>query len=341
MSYRIIMKDALGSFVERIQKDFEVFAPRKEGAKTKWAVLEDAEQLDFGFINTDMSAKDFVFPQSECLMRFKTDGENAMVMQKEEDVAKRFLFNVRPCDAKALSVLDRIFCQDNFTNDVYWKEKRDNTIMAGLACNVPSPTCFCMDVNCGPHHEEGLDLLFTDLGDKLLVKVLTDRVATLVDGLAEADDDDVKKAEELKAAAEGSMKSAVSTDNIAKREVMDIYEQPYWGRLADTCLNCGTCTYVCPTCHCFDIQDENTPDGSEGRRIRNWDSCMDPLFTLHTSGHNPRGVKISRVRQRFMHKFKYIPMKRDGEVGCVGCGRCTRMCPVNIDVRDVVNTMNG
>ncbi|MCD6297627.1 MAG: 4Fe-4S dicluster domain-containing protein, partial [Deltaproteobacteria bacterium] len=100
-----------------------------------------------------------------------------------------------------------------------------------------------------------------------------------------------------------------------------------------------TCTYLCPTCWCFDIQDEVL--GKEGDRIRNWDSCMFPLFTLHGSGHNPRDLKVQRVRQRFMHKLKYYVEKYENGVQCSGCGRCVRYCPVNIDIRQVCELMNG
>jgi formate hydrogenlyase subunit 6/NADH:ubiquinone oxidoreductase subunit I len=128
-------------------------------------------------------------------------------------------------------------------------------------------------------------------------------------------------------------------DQVLSRDLMELYEAGHWSRVQESCLNCGTCTYCCPTCHCFDIQDET--QGEAGRRVRNWDTCMSWLFTMHGTGHNPRGSKLDRVRQRFMHKFKYIPAKRGGEIGCVGCGRCVQLCPVNIDVRRVVNDMNA
>jgi len=121
--------------------------------------------------------------------------------------------------------------------------------------------------------------------------------------------------------------------------VNPLFAAPFWEGVSFSCINCGTCTYLCPTCWCFDIQDEVW--GKQGDRIRNWDACMFPLFTLHGSGHNPRDKKVQRVRQRFMHKLKYYVDKYGDGVCCVGCGRCVQFCPVNIDIRRVCERMNG
>lgn len=342
MADKILAKDKLADFIAGLKKDLDVFAPKLENDRLVWAPLEDAGDIIWEFANTEMSPKDFFFPQTECMMHFKNDpaDEKGMIMKAEPGLAKeRALINIRPCDAKAFGVLDMIFCQDEMTNDVYWRDKREKTLLVGLACNDPCPTCFCTTVGCGPHHEEGLDVLLVDLGDKLLARGVSEKGEAAIDSLPDAADSDAAQAAELKKAAEDSITEGVGDENIKSREVLELFNMPMWDRVHESCLNCGTCTFCCPTCHCFDIQDET--QGDYGRRVRNWDYCMSWLFTIHGTGHNPRPGYKERVRQRFMHKFKYIPMKREGEIGCVGCGRCVQLCPVNIDVREVVNSMNA
>jgi ferredoxin len=251
------------------------------------------------------------------------------------------VIGIRPCDAKAFFVLDKIFTNDQYT-DPYWREKREATVLIGLGCNAPCPTCFCTSVGCGPFHEEGLDVLMFDLDDRLLLRPLTEKGEKVLKGAkgpGAADDGAARQASALKEKAEQTITVKLDMDKITERSVMELFEAEHWNRVCESCLNCGTCTFFCPTCHCFDIQDEVI--GMSGQRMRNWDTCMSWLFTVHGTGHNPRPGKMERVRQRFMHKFKYIPLKRDGEIGCVGCGRCVNVCPVNIDVRDVVRDMNA
>ncbi len=342
MAAKILAKDKLEAFLNALKAGHQVFAPAQKDGKLAWSAAEKASDLLWDYSNTEMSPKDFFFPQTECLMRFvnKADDPQGMVMVAEPGLSQpRALLGIRPCDAKAFAVLDMIFVQDEMTNDLYWRDKREKTVLIGLGCNNPCPTCFCTSVGSNPFGETGLDLLLTDLGDKLLVKVISDKGAALVKDLPDAAAGDESAAADLKKKAEGSITSKVGMDKVNAAEVMELYDLPMWDRVMESCLNCGTCTFVCPTCHCFDIQDET--QGESGRRLRNWDYCMSWLFTMHGTGHNPRGTKKDRVRQRFMHKFKYIPVKRGGEVGCVGCGRCVQLCPVNIDVRAVVNQMNG
>ncbi len=340
MEMKILSKDKVKNFVKELSKKFEVYGPVKNGFEVDWARIEDKDVL-FEFKNSSLSPKSFFFPQTECMMNFKNDSRDpeGMIMEPEPELkGKRALLNIRPCDAKAFSLLDKVFMKDEASLDIYWKDKREKTILIGLACNEPCSTCFCTSVGCGPFSEEGLDILTVDLGDKVLLKGISEKGKSLINSFEPASEEDIKRSEEIKNSSESLISSKIKMNNILNKEVLEVYELSIWDRIYETCLNCGACTFYCPTCHCFDIQDET--QGDYGRRIRNWDTCMSWLFTQHASGHNPRGTKKDRVRQRFMHKFKYIPFKLNGEIGCVGCGRCIVRCPVNIDVREVVNLMN-
>ena len=181
-----------------------------------------------------------------------------------------------------------------------------------------------------------------DLGDRYLAKGLTEKGEEFLEKAGtgkDPSDADTDEAGKLAAASVEKIKSAVHTNRLREKKQNELFDAPFWEDVAFACINCGTCTYVCPTCWCFDIQDEVF--SKEGDRIRNWDSCMFPLFTLHGSGHNPRSEKYQRVRQRFMHKLKYYVDKYENGIQCTGCGRCVRYCPVNIDIRRVCELMNN
>jgi len=341
MPDKILTKDGLDAFIHKLVKDYDLYAPVLKGADHTWSKIQDSHNVAWEFANTAKSPKEFFLPQSERLLHFTNnpDDPDGMIMHEEPGADRpKALLNIRPCDAKAFDVLDLVFCQDEQAPDVYWKSKRDAALLIGLACKSPCPTCFCSSVHCGPHHQEGLDILLVDLGPKLLVRPLTSKGEAVSADLKEAPQEAVQEAEKQKAQAEKAITSRVDMDKLQDRTVLEEYDQAIWDRVHESCINCGTCTFYCPTCHCFDIQDETQDEF--GHRIRNWDTCMSWLFTHHTSGHNPRESKKDRVRQRFMHKFKYMPIKLGGAIGCVGCGRCTQKCPVNIDVREVVNSMN-
>jgi ferredoxin len=340
---RVIKKTELADLVNRLVEKHRVYAPVRQQEMTNFQEISTADQVDLTLANTTLSPKSIMLPHSESMFEFTLDrtADQAGILRAiEPDRTPQVIFGIRPCDAKALKLLDLNFDTVAY-KDPWWVGRRQITTLVGLACNRPCTTCFCTSVDSGPFATEGLDLLLIDGEDELVIQVITAKGDKLLnDTGVEAEASEAKKevVSSLQESSLQAIKSVVPTESLKHHEANALFNADFWEEVQFACINCGVCTFVCPTCWCFDIQDEVCK--SNGVRFRTWDSCMFPLFTLHGSGHNPRSQQLQRLRQRFMHKIKYFVDKYDSGVACVGCGRCVQQCPVNIDIRQVFLLMN-
>ncbi|HEU19513.1 MAG TPA: 4Fe-4S ferredoxin [Deltaproteobacteria bacterium] len=340
METRLIKRDALAGIVKKLSEQMTVYAPVKKEDNVFFKVLEKGEEPLLTYANTKNAPKNFFFPQTETMMGYMRT-ERGMELKGDNiaDMGDAVLFGARPCDVRSFILLDYVFDQEKY-KDPYYIDKREKTTIVSLACVTPPySTCFCTSVGGHPMIVEGADVVLTDVGDNYLAEFITPKGQTILAKLGDlptADDATLAKKEELVKKAEGEIKSQVAGSAI-KPWLDENFEHPFWDTIHKSCLACGTCTYLCPTCHCFDITDE--VKGDEGKRVRTWDSCMYWLFTIETSGHNPRTSQKQRWRQRLLHKFRYF-VDNFGAIACVGCGRCVMYCPVNIDIRKIVNDIS-
>jgi len=345
MKYINIDKKSWASGLENLYGNYRLFGPVKNNGQHFFKELTKGELPDFNYSNTRLSPKSLIFPQTEIMFEFSLDEneeQHHILKEINKDYSPRALIGIRPCDAASFMLVKRNFDTPEY-KDNYWLRAYESTIFAGLACSDPCSTCFCTSAGCGPFHEDGLDLLLVDEGDKFIVKILTPKGDNFISSAGWETEADSAASEkiitEMQIKAEKKIASSASTDQLKNKSTTKLFDGPFWDNIAFACINCGTCTYACPTCWCFDIQDEVSRNS--GIRMRNWDSCMYPLFTLHGTGYNPRNTRMQRVRQRFMHKLKYYVDKYNDGIQCVGCGRCIRLCPVNIDIRKVCDIMNN
>ena len=303
---------------------------------TKW---EDGKKWSQA-LNTVRSPKDFFFPQAENLMEFKTSGKTVEVIDTRSETEDFVVFGVRACDIKSFDVLDRVFLKDPV--DSYYASRREHGVIVAVACTRPSETCFCQTFGITPAEPAG-DVSVWKTEDSLYWQSNTGKGEALlkvIEDLTEECDAEAVNAQKKQIAS--VMKKLplanLTTDGFGGGKTMELFNAPEWDELSQTCLGCGTCTFVCPTCQCYDIKDFNTGNGVI--RFRCWDSCMYSDFTKMAHGNN-RLTQKERFRQRFMHKLVYYPENNDGLFSCVGCGRCLSRCPISMNIVKVMKKIGG
>lgn len=329
--------------INRLADSYTLFGPVREQDFHLFKPLKNGRLPDIPTQNTRMSVKDVLYPQTQPMFDYSLDENDADHHQLKDapwDETPKAVIGLRPCDADAVALVGRNFVAKD-VQDPYWVRTLEATTLVGYACDNPCPVCFCTSAGSGPYNETALDVLLANHDGDILAKAVTEKGEKLIAAAGwdtGADDSLAETIAAQKETAEAKVTAQVSTDKLAGHDTMALYNAGFWEDVSFSCINCGTCTFLCPTCWCFDIQDET--HGTKGQRMRNWDSCMFPIFTIHGTGHNPRGLKLQRVRQRFMHKLKYYVDKYESGIQCVGCGRCVTYCPVNIDIRRVAGLMN-
>ncbi|NLF26357.1 MAG: 4Fe-4S ferredoxin [Clostridiales bacterium] len=322
----------------RIAGRRKLFVPIRRAGQVDFGLWEPGADVDFDSL-TARSAKGLFFPQCEDLMAFKMRGAEIGVEASAVPDDMFVLFGVRACDARSFEILDRVFLSDPV--DTWYRARRDAGTVVSLGCPHPlSETCFCSVFSIDLAEPEG-DARAWILDGELYLKAATDKGEALLKELdgEEVDDDALDGA---KAAARAKILKNPLADldltGFDGEHMMEMFDAPEWKALSKACLGCGACTYVCPTCQCYDIRDFDT--GSGVTRFRCWDSCMFSDFTLMAHG-NPRRTQLERFRQRFMHKLSYFPKNNEGIYACVGCGRCVGKCPMHVNIAKVVRALGG
>jgi sulfhydrogenase subunit beta (sulfur reductase) len=337
--WRQFGKSDLAGVLSALRDRWDVFAPVKMGAELRIRQLPFVEgEVFLGPQKPLIPLKMLFLPEVEDLFSLTITQTGPHITPVEPLAKERVVWGVLGCDIAALEILDRVFLKEPV--DEAYRKRREQTILVAMACIGEGPECFCTSLGIDPLRPGGADAVLLDAGEVFLIAAFTDKGKSLLGALHSFLEEPAEKPGGPKINEMSNLKYArgdVPVDNVP-RETKKLWDLPLWDDLAARCLGCGVCTVLCPTCHCFDVEDEQ--HGSSGKRFRSWDSCMNPGFTRMASGENPRPTKRERIRQRFLHKLNYFPLEK-GVIACVGCGRCSVNCPVDIGIDQVIVELAG
>lgn len=326
---------ALSGWLDSLTGELNLIAPRAVSGVPLYRPIERSDQVLWDFTRPVLSIKEAFFPPTEQMLTIEK-GNGQIRLSESLPEGPQVIFGVRPCDARGMKMLDRVFNAP--PGDPYYARRRANTTLVGLACREMGPTCFCTSLGGSPDDAADMDVMLYPLDEGYLVQVVTEKGQALLDA--------------------STLQSSEPSPGQAKYRATFVYDQPekvplpeqnawaaqfedaYWDQIAERCLSCRICAYVCPTCRCFDVRDEALPSGngsSQYERIRCWDSCTGQAYRRIAGGHNSRSEKGQRLRNRFLCKFDYYPRQYAlGSAACTGCGRCIDACPVNVDITEVM-----
>lgn len=332
---KFITVDRLPRLWTRLASTGPLYLPVNEGTAVSFRPWEKGSEVNLDAVNSTSSPKDIFFPPWETYLEFQRSGSDLTLAPAGDRsrIPPVTAFGLRPCDIQATLLLDLVFARDDPPDELYTR-RRENTTLVSLACSQPDPFCFCNAFGIDPTDAPGADVMAWRQDDKLFMEARSSKGERWLEGIGELlqDGNGEQKPSPVKT-TDFSLPLKGLPERLGGR-----FEDPIWDQIYRSCLGCGICTYICPTCYCFDTQDYGHLE--QGERFRCWDSCQFSHYTLTAGGNNPRPTRKERVRNRFLHKLQFYP-ERYGEFGCVGCGRCLRSCPVGLDIVSVIRDLGG
>ncbi|MBN2304817.1 MAG: 4Fe-4S dicluster domain-containing protein [Anaerolineae bacterium] len=346
MSLYMFPKEKLAAFVEALLPNYRVVGPVQTEYGYAFDDIASPEQLQLDYTTTVLPPKKYFLPQREVLFNFSNEADDQGqphldVRPVYADVEPTVIFGVHTCDMNGIMLYDKVFAEGY--KDEHYAARREQTYVIGIECLRPCDSAaFCKDMGtltAPPVY----DLHMTDVGDYYMVDAGTGRgEQLLLDHVPAtmARKEDIQQLGHVLSAKWPNFRMRLKMSKDQTPSLLTLgYRAKLWEELGEKCLACGSCTNVCPTCFCFDVQDELDITMENGARARIWDSCQLREFALVAGGHNFRETKASRVRHRVMRKGKYIKQVH-GLLGCTGCGRCERACLVDITIPGTLNALS-
>lgn len=340
MKYAILQKKNFDKFVMSLLQKIKVIAPVAKGNNQySFEEISSSSEIALKYIPTILPPKKYFMPQYETLAEYDVS-RGKQTMQAVVEYEEMVLFGVHTCDLAGIQNLNVVF--SGKPNDPNYLTRKKNILLIGLECNDYCDEYASCHLMGNDLPNGGYDLFFTDIGDYFIIHINTMEGESLLEkccGVKEAEADNFLALEKLR---EKKRKIFHNGVQITAKRLPEIFGKSYdskvWDNLGDRCLGCASCTNVCPTCYCFDVEDVPELDLQTGKRIRVWDSCQNDPFAKVAGGEDFRKTRTARQRHRYYRKFKFPIVKYD-RFFCTGCGRCSRSCMANINLKETLDSL--
>jgi len=335
----LINKDFIRGFLEHLSPERTLVGPVDTGKVIEYRETKADEILLDDNLSYN-SIKSYFFPQTELMFTFENDD-----ITDNTNIPGYVIFGARPCDLEALRVMNAVYTTGKYI-DPFFQRRLDANFIIGIGCKNIKPGCFCTEMNINKEFSDYCDIMLFPENDSYIITHISEKgtlaLKSYYDAIEinrELDFNDFLLINTNKSIIKNKPELENKLMLDINKHDSDYFDVIDWEKVTETCQGCGICTYICPTCYCFDFKDVTKHGKAE--RYKCWDSCMYPKFTLHASGHNPRNKRYERYRQRVLHKYKYVPENFAGHTACTGCGRCIRNCPVGINIKNILKQLIG
>lgn len=322
------------SYLTTLIKNNLLYAPYSIDGNYDFKLIADnPDEIKYNTAKTLTPIKDFFF-----LLK-----ERVTEIPKEKKV---IIIGAKACDLKGLELLDKVFLDPDFP-DIYYKNRRENTLIIGTDCYEIEDSCHCNIYGINPYPEERCDLILNLIKDKVVIQSLNNKGEEFIEQLKkhtkveDADKSVIHEIDNRRAEIKQRLQRQNSgiPDAESTKELIEASidkRDEIWKRYAQKCVSCGACVLSCATCHCFILLD--VPDSKIMAKIRSQDACQYPGFEKVAAGVDPLEKHFVRFRNRYICKFINRPEKYES-IACTGCGRCIDTCIGRIDKNEVIKEL--
>jgi len=323
--YSLLISD-WNAVIKKILPNYSIYAPIKENDSLDYELidLENSSNISYNLPKPTTPLKTFFLPIKENLTT-KLKSEN-----------KRIIIGSPNCDIQGLNILDEIYLDKNYIDTAY-KEKRDNTILISTACFNTQEHCHCMTYGIHPFPKKIADISLSKVDTRIHLEVLSEKGEKFITSIkdlatiSESPESEIKDIELKQSKIENEIisKNTGLPDYKKTGKIVSKAKDEIWKKYSSTCVSCGACATICPTCTCFLLIDKPNFE-----KIRQLDACQYPGFERVAGGEDALGELPKKFKNRYFCKYVWKPQKFKS-LACTGCGRCIEACIGKINKNEI------